>query len=392
MGLAKTVRLARFARLSVLSAPAQPGLSPATDNARRMLRLRALTPASALLPLRLFLGLTFVYGGMQKLSDPGFLHPGAPTYIGAQLRGFAGGTPGGFILHAFALPFPRLAGVGVALVEIAVGLLVTAGLLTRAAAMAGLALNLLLFLTASWKTSPYFLGSDIVFVFAWLPFVLAGANGQPALDRRLHELASRRRGRARPFPSEAGRAVARLAPAPAGLTRRTVMRQALALTGLATGVLAGVAAAAAGRYRGGTVVRSLASGSAPATPAAPSHPPLEVHHHRPGGRPAAAPPAGAVRIGPSRGVGAGQAATYRDPHDGQADILVRDRSGGLTALSAICTHAGCAVSYQGGALYCPCHGSVFNARTGAVQQGPANQPLAQKKVIERGGSIYAMPS
>ena len=32
---------------------------------------------------------TFVYAGIQKLSDPGFLHPGAPTYIGTQLHGFA---------------------------------------------------------------------------------------------------------------------------------------------------------------------------------------------------------------------------------------------------------------------------------------------------------------
>jgi thiosulfate dehydrogenase [quinone] large subunit len=112
----------------------------------------------ALLPVRLFLGLTFVYGGIQKLSDAGFLHPGAPTYIGTQLRGFANGTPGGFLLRAFAIPHPGLSGVGIALVEIAIGLLVTAGLLTRAAAAVGLALNLLLFLTNSWHTYPYFLG------------------------------------------------------------------------------------------------------------------------------------------------------------------------------------------------------------------------------------------
>ena len=43
-------------------------------------------------------------------------------------------------------------------------------------------LNLILFLTASWHTTPYFLGPDLVFAFAWLPFVLAGAAGQPALD------------------------------------------------------------------------------------------------------------------------------------------------------------------------------------------------------------------
>ena len=141
----------------------------------------------ALLPLRIFLGVTFVYAGIQKLSDPGFLHPGAPTYIGTQLHGFANGTPGGFLLNTFAIPHAELAGVGVALLEIAVGLLVLAGLFTRAAAAVGLALNFVLFLTASWKTSPYFLGPDIVFVFAWLPFVLAGADGQPCVVARDRE-------------------------------------------------------------------------------------------------------------------------------------------------------------------------------------------------------------
>ena len=51
----------------------------------------------------------------------------------------------------------------------------------------------MLFLTASWHTVPYFLGSDIVFVFAWLPFVLAGAAGQPALDHGSHRAVRVRR-------------------------------------------------------------------------------------------------------------------------------------------------------------------------------------------------------
>lgn len=96
----------------------------------------------ALLPLRVLLGVTFVYAGVQKLSDPGFLHPGAATYIGTQLHGFADGTPGGFLLKTFAIPHAGLAGVGVALVEIAVGVLVLTGLLTCAAAAVGLGLNL----------------------------------------------------------------------------------------------------------------------------------------------------------------------------------------------------------------------------------------------------------
>ena len=59
------------------------------------MRKAPVSPAMALFPLRLFLGVTFVYAGIQKLSDPGFLHAGAPTYIGTQLHGFAAGTPGG---------------------------------------------------------------------------------------------------------------------------------------------------------------------------------------------------------------------------------------------------------------------------------------------------------
>src|SRR3954451_11768121 len=106
--------------------------------------MRLVRPSMALVPLRVFLGVTFVYAGIQKLSDPGFLHPGAATYIGTQLHGFADGTPGGFLLHAFALPHPVVAGSGVAIVEIAIGLMAAAGLLTRLAAAAGLMLNLLL--------------------------------------------------------------------------------------------------------------------------------------------------------------------------------------------------------------------------------------------------------
>lgn len=56
------------------------------------------------------------------------------------------------------------------------------------------------------------------------------------------------------------------------------------------------------------------------------------------------------------------------------------------------THAGCRVEYANGGLFCPCHGSLFDSHTGAVLQGPATQPLAVKKVVERGGTIYAVPS
>ena len=204
------------------------------------------------MPVRLFLGVTFVYGGIQKLSDPGFLHPGAPTYIGTELRGFAHATPGGFLLRAFAIPHPVLAGVGVALVEIAVGLLVTAGLLTRAAAAVGLALNLLLFLTNSWHTYPYFLGSDIVFVFAWLPFVVVGAARQPTLDAVLRRVVPSQTTATPRSPARAGAVGVRARPGAAvdgELTRRDVIGATLGAVAAATAAIAGVSVLLRGSYR-----------------------------------------------------------------------------------------------------------------------------------------------
>ena len=387
---------------------------PADADARRF--------GAALLPVRLFLGVTFVYAGIQKLTDPGFLHPGAPTYIGTQLTGFSHGTPGGFLLRAFAIPHPRASGVLVALAEIAVGLLVTAGVLTRLASAVGLALNALLFFTNSWHTYPYFLGSDIVFVFAWLPFVVVGAAWQPSLEPTLGRLASQRAARARPGRAAgAGVAqdvgVAHDAGARAGgrtrvatgalqqgtgpeLTRRRAI--ALGLTAAATAVIGGLSLLARGNYRAPRSL-GLARGGPKASAAsgATTHTTGTQTSQSPGGQaPAdiAAPgsagalPAGAVKLGPASRLPAGQAATYADPRDGSPDIVIRESNGSLVAHSAVCTHAGCTVGYQGGQIVCPCHGAVYDAQTGAVISGPAPAPLAARRVIEQGGEIYAVPS
>ncbi|MEN3280596.1 MAG: thiosulfate dehydrogenase (quinone) large subunit [Solirubrobacteraceae bacterium] len=324
------------------------------------------TPALALLPLRAFLGATFVYAGVQKLSDPGFLHAGAPTYIGSQLRGFSQGTPGGFLLRTFALPHAQLAGVAVAVTEIGVGLLVLLGLAIRLAAVVGLGLNLVLFLTASWKTSPYFLGSDIVFVFAWLPFVIAGGAGQPTLEGVLARRARRVRA------AEPG---ARLR------TRRESLAAAWGAVAAGTLSIAGASALLKGTYGGGSRTLAGLGGAVPRPRRRSRHTTSQKRL-----------PAGAVLLGASSRLARGTAALYRDPSDGRADIVVRQSDGRLTSHSAICTHAGCQVQYTNGTLFCPCHSSVFNSKTGAVEQGPANQPLPVKRVVERGGRIYAVPS
>jgi thiosulfate dehydrogenase [quinone] large subunit len=340
-----------------------------------------LTTGAALLPVRGFLGVTFVYAGIQKLSDPGFLHKGAPTYIGTQLHNFANGTPGGFILRAFAIPHPTLAGVGVALLEIVVGLLVLIGLATRGAAALGLLLNLVLFLTNSWKTSPYFLGSDIVFVFAWLPFVLVGARDQPALDHSLDRIASRRR----------------VAVGGTPLTRRALVVQGIGMTAAGAAVIGGLSALLRGSYRApATLGAGTRASSAPPPTQTQSTPTTTSTGSAPSGAPpagsTASAPQGAVRLGPSTALARGQGATYNDPSDGNPDILIRHSDGTLSAFSAVCTHAGCQVGYQGGQIVCPCHGGLYNAQTGAVEGGPPPTPLARKKVVDTGGSIYAVPS
>jgi thiosulfate dehydrogenase [quinone] large subunit len=348
------------------------------------MRKASISPAMALFPLRLFLGITFVYAGIQKLSDPGFLHAGAPTYIGTQLHGFAAGTPGGFVLRTFALPHPELAGIGVAVTEILIGLLVTAGLFTRIAAAAGLGLNFLLFLTASWHTTPYFLGPDLVFTFAWLPFVLAGAEGQPALDNLTEANVAAIARRTRLNPTEG--------PPPEPTSTRRVLLAEFA--GMAVAI-AGISALAKGTFH---AARSLGAGSsaggagsggsgAGATAAGKSSSATSGS-----GAGGSKVPAGAVRLGPGKRLPSGQAATYSDPADGSPDILIRDSEGNLKAFSAVCTHAGCTVGYEGGVIVCPCHGGEYSAETGEVIAGPPPTGLAPKQVLESDGQVYAVPS
>lgn len=58
--------------------------------------------------------------------------------------------------------------------------------------------------------------------------------------------------------------------------------------------------------------------------------------------------------------------------------VYRDGHGALHAHDARCTHMGCVVrwSSEEKSWDCPCHGSRFEATTGAVLNGPANEPLA----------------
>jgi thiosulfate dehydrogenase (quinone) large subunit len=146
-----------------------------------------------LLPLRLFLGVTFVYAGIQKLTDPQFFNPSAAGFIGKQIMAFALRSPiHSFLIH-LVLPHAVFFGALVAFGEIAIGIGTLLGFLFRPAAFFGILLSLMFFLSATWRVYPYFYGSDIVFVFAWLTLLLAGPRGSglPSIDAllvpRLHK-------------------------------------------------------------------------------------------------------------------------------------------------------------------------------------------------------------
>jgi Rieske Fe-S protein len=71
-------------------------------------------------------------------------------------------------------------------------------------------------------------------------------------------------------------------------------------------------------------------------------------------------------------------------------VVTRDAAGDVHAFSAVCTHQGCLVSsVASGTISCPCHGSKFNASTGAPTHGPAASPLPSVPVTVQNGAVYA---
>ncbi|WP_461157005.1 Rieske (2Fe-2S) protein [Saccharopolyspora tripterygii] len=73
--------------------------------------------------------------------------------------------------------------------------------------------------------------------------------------------------------------------------------------------------------------------------------------------------------------------------DGRQAIVARPDQSAVAAFDAACTHKGCPVKPAGAELTCPCHGSVFDAASGAVRKGPADRPLAAIPVRIEGDQV-----
>ena len=80
--------------------------------------------------------------------------------------------------------------------------------------------------------------------------------------------------------------------------------------------------------------------------------------------------------------------------DGERVVLA-NAGGRIYALAELCTHAECPLSegdLDGEELVCPCHGSRFDVKTGAVLSLPANEPLATYNVQIDGSDVLIAPS
>jgi thiosulfate dehydrogenase [quinone] large subunit len=326
----------------------------------------------ALLPLRAFLGFTFCFAGLQKLANPRFFDAADPASIQSQLAAAARRSP----VHALISPLAHVAvplGVLIAFGELAVGVGTLLGLRARLAAAGGLALSLMLFLTVSFHSAPYYTGADIVFAFAWTPLLLAGSGSVLSLDAAIADWAAEQAG--------PGRRASRREVVLSGTITAAVAAASLVVGGLTAG-LGRLAGGTAGQQNG----RSLQSGAGPAKTA------TARPRHRATARPrqpAKAPPGTA--IGPASGVPVGQAASFTDPASGDPSIVIRPSSATFVAFDAVCPHAGCMVGYDPGqkVIICPCHGSQFNAGTGAVEVGPATAGLKKLGIAEGpNGQLY----
>ncbi|MEW2137002.1 DoxX family protein [Streptomyces sp. NPDC005409] len=163
---------------------------PDTDAPRDVAGPRELAARHALLPLRIFLGVTFVYAGLDKLTDSAFLSDTGEGSIGELMRGVRDSSAVPALVD-LALNSPVGFAVSLAIAEILVGLGVLAGLLTRIAAAGGALISLSLWLTVSWAVTPYYYGNDLIYLMAWIPLILAGAP-YLSLDALIRSRRSRR--------------------------------------------------------------------------------------------------------------------------------------------------------------------------------------------------------
>ncbi len=363
----------------------------------------------ALLPVRAFLAFTFLFAGFQKIANPSFFNSSARSSLHAQMIGYISLSPIKVVLEHLLEHSTLLAWV-IALGEVAVGTGMALGLWTRVAAIGGLLISLSLFLAVSFNDTPWYTGADIVFLFAFVPFVIAGSGGVLSLDGWIARHAAHEHQLDDPLMvvvpfAEVQRvcgfykdpkctAIKNRLCAPAGCPYLEGVRPSLPAgrkpdeidrRSVVIGGVTAAAAAAAGLVivSGVAIAGRLVGGSGGS-----------------GGTQVTLPSTTGTGGGSSNGTAIGAAAdvpvgkaasfTLASAND-EPGLVAQPTKGQFVAFSAICPHEGCIVGWSASSpeiFSCPCHGSVFSVSNGAYISGPAPRGLTPLTVTDTDGQLY----
>jgi len=337
---------------------------------------RALAPlmnvATAAVLLRIFLGGTMLYAGLDKvILDPRFLQADGVGSIGDTLRLFVtAGGPLAPLVSAVAVGQPVLIGAVMAGTQVLVGALLLSGSWVRLGALLGAAISLSLALTASWGVSPYYYGNDLPYLVAFLALAAIGDGGVLRAGA----------------PVTRGHDPQRRA---ALFTGGGALLALLALVALDRSRLAGLLAQNGGSDPAVSPSASASASEAPAASATPGsdedgekddddddendgemkspQPSESASGGGGGGGTSGAVIKGADALSP------GQALNFSA--GGTAAVLLKD-GGTYRAFERACTHQGTNVDWDSanGSFYCSNHGARFSAAGDAIV-GPARTAL-----------------
>jgi thiosulfate dehydrogenase [quinone] large subunit len=299
-------------------------------------RDRFLKPAVALVILRTYIGVIFLWAGIDKFANQAFLDPDSPNGIKADLAAAVENSPIGFLVELVD-SYPVALGTAIALTEIFIGIGLIVGLWSRIWALLGILGQISIALTVGWGIDPGYESPNVPYIFALLP-ILAMGSGACSLDARRASAGSAT------AALDSGDTTSADTTSPANPARRTVMGQGAVAAGL---IAVGGAIAGLGR-----VVGKAATDNAPSGPVEGALTTVEALKTE-------------------------KVVAFTDPSTNEPGVIALDSAGNAVAFSAVCTHSGCTVRFDSEVdqLKCRCHGSKFEPDTGAIINGPAKRPL-----------------
>ena len=353
----------------------------------------ALTPFAsvgvAAVILRIFLGGTMLYAGLDKLIlDPRFLQADGVGSIGETLRYFvATGGPLAPLVEAVAISQPVAVGAAMAIAQLVVAGSLLTGSWVRSGALLGAAISLTLALTSTWGVSPYYLGNDLPYLVGFLVLAALGDGGMVRVG----------------------------APARRGYdpTRRAAIVSSAGIVALLAALVLLDRARFASLLAGGSASSGTPTPSAtPATSPSPdasataspsdaggddddddddgdddgAKTPKPSESATGGGGSGSGGTASGSVISGAQSLASGQALNFSA--GGTAAVLLKD-GGTYRAFERACTHQGTNVDWEAGngSFYCNNHGARFSA-TGEAIVGPARTPLRPIEVsVAADGSV-----